>query len=174
MPGLDPGPTGPGVPRTGASCATPTVSQKRFEFGRSLARKVFWHRQARRVSLIFLPRDRPGDPGTDPGDPGTGPGDRGTGPGDPGTGPGDPGTGPGDPRTGPGDPRTGPGTPGTGLGDPGTDPGVPGTCPGDAGTGTPGMRFPPRVPMGLGQIDDPPLPAPIRDILICVSLVFER
>ncbi len=37
--------------------------------------------------------------------------------------------------------------------------------------GPPGMLFPPRVPMGLGQIDDPPLLAPIRDISIFICFV---
>ena len=32
--------------------------------------------------------------------------------------------------------------------------------------GPPGMLFPPKAPMGLDQIDDPPLLALIRDILI--------
>ena len=30
--------------------------------------------------------------------------------------------------------------------------------------GPPGMIFPPKAPMGLGQIDDPPVLAPIPDI----------
>ncbi len=30
--------------------------------------------------------------------------------------------------------------------------------------GPPGMRFPPKAPMGLGQIDDPQILAPIRNI----------
>ena len=34
--------------------------------------------------------------------------------------------------------------------------------------GTPGTLFPPKAPMGLGQIDDPLILAPIRDILIFI------